>query len=156
MESTDNDITQLLTDIEQKAIEYKFYGFEYKEMATMLKEEHPETAPVYQTIRNWFMKGGRLYDAYEKYNKEQSAINLKEATALWKGHAKNAMRTVLSLMKSSKTDNVKLSSAQEILGRAYGSVPKIVFQQENKDVFDDILKEIGLLKNEQRPDTNDL
>jgi len=155
MTVTNENTTELLPEVEQKAIEYKFYGFDYKEIATMLKEEFPEVAPTYQLLRQWFMREGRLYEHYEKYNKEQTATNLKEATALWKGHSKNAMRTVLSLMKNA-TPGVKLSAAQEILGRAYGSVPKIVFQQENKDVFDDILKEIGLLQNEQRTDNKDI
>jgi len=155
MNDTNGKVMELLTEVEQKAIEYKFYGFEYKEIFTMLKEEYPEVFPAVDTLKKWFMKEGRLYEHYEKYNKEQTATNLKEATALWKGHAKNAMRTVLSLMKNA-TPGVKLSAAQEILGRAYGSVPKIVFQQENKDVFDDILKEIGLLQNEQRTDNKDI
>lgn len=141
--------TQLLTEVEQRAIEHKFWGYGYPEMQTLLKEEFGEASPTLSTIRSWFMTGGRLKDYYEKYNKEQSEINSTEARALWKTHTKNAMLTVLKLMNKGSSDSVKLESAREILGRAFGSIPKIVFQQDNKDLFDDIIKEMGIIENEQ-------
>jgi hypothetical protein len=148
MTVTNEEQQGLVTEIEQKAVELKFYGFEYDEIDTLLKEEFADIAPASKTLKNWFYKGGRLFSYYEKYNKEQSEINIKEASALWKGHAKNAMRAVLKIMQKGSSDSVKLSASQEVLGRAYGSIPKIVYQQENRSILDDLLKEIGIIENE--------
>jgi hypothetical protein len=144
-----NEDKLILTAVHLRAVELKYEGYTYAEMETLLKEQFPDSYLAKGTLANYFSRGGLLYEYYEKYQKEQSEISIKEARTLWQNHAKNAMRTVLSLMQKADKGDTKLKAAQEILGRAFGAVPKIVYQPEDKDLLDEVLKDLNLIKDDE-------
>lgn len=119
----------LLTRPELIALEMKFEGYNYKEIAKALEEEH-------LTIRKWFMSSGKLHAYYKQYAAEEAEARRKEATDTFKAHLGNAVRTLVDVMNKSKFDPARVNAAKEIINRHFGEPVKPVMNMDEDKVND--------------------
>jgi hypothetical protein len=133
--------------MELEACRLKFEGYNAKEISAKLTVEFGERAPAWQTVRTWFMKGGKLYDWYKSYTTDEAKARQDETLEMYRAHLKNAMREVIRLMNQSTADSVRLQAACKIIDRQLGEIPKTI--QIGKDPATRILEELCIIGDDE-------
>lgn len=119
-----------LTEYHKKAIELKYKGTEYAEIAETLNQLFPKTRGgkgfTEETVKHWFMEGGTLFEEFRKYETEWDMINKKLVLESKKAGiqilGKNfrlACEMLIALMGSTQ-DPVKLGAIKEIIEAVLG------------------------------------
>lgn len=114
-----------LGEKELLAIEMKFDGFNYKEIATKIDAS-------YGVVRQWFMTGGKLRAFYDAYVEEESKARRKTADDIFKAHLNTAVRTLVDVMTRSKLDIARIAAAKEIINRQLGEPLKVIASDNGK------------------------
>lgn len=135
-----------LGEIELEACRLRFEGFTYEEMMKQLVGKFGERAPAVQTLRHWFMRGGKLYVFYDGYVEEEAAARRKQSIDVFKSYLKEAARSMVYLMKTSPSDMVKFLSAKEIINRQLGEPVRPVANLNVKNPAREILEDAGLIE----------
>lgn len=119
-----------LTAYHKKAIELKYRGTEYSEIAETLNQLFPKVRGgksfTAQLVKDWFKEGGTLYEEFRKYETEWDSINKKLVLESKKAGiqvlGKNfrlACEMLVALMGSTQ-DPVKLGAIKEIIEAVLG------------------------------------
>lgn len=127
---------KLLKEYHKKAIELKYKGKTYEEIADILNEEFEKSGvkPGFsqQTVKDWFREGGTLVETYRKYEEEWDAVNKELMIAIRKAGFKileenfrTASEMLIALLGSEK-DSVKLGAIKEIYDRLLGKAKQSV------------------------------
>ncbi len=66
------DVKPRLFEMHYKALEYRYGGFTYKEIAEALNKEYPKMPPPYERIKKWFEVGGIVEQPYIDYAKKEN------------------------------------------------------------------------------------
>src|SRR3989304_1062823 len=106
-----------LGEIELESLRLKFEGFMYKEMADRLKMRFGDNGPAESTLRMWFATGGKLKEFYNNYADEEAKIRRVESRDVFRAYLKDAVRILITLMKDSPMDTVRIAAAKEIINR---------------------------------------
>jgi hypothetical protein len=141
--------------IELEACQMRFEGFSYAETAKVLIMRYGERAPAEGTLRNWFMKGGKVEPFYEAYADAEAKLRRRETKDVFRAHLKNAVRTLVELMTKSNNDGVKISAAKEVINRELGEPLKITADVGGKDPAVRILEELGIIEKHGGEDKQD-
>lgn len=110
---------------ELQAIEMKYEGFNYKEIAEATETE-------YKTVRVWFSRGGKLYEFYKAYAEEETKLRRAQTHDTFKAHLNNAVRVLVHVMNKSKLDVARVQAAKEIINRQLGEPLKVVAVDDGK------------------------
>lgn len=113
----------------EDAMRLKYEGMKYENIAKQIK------VPA-GTIRNWFMKDGLLYDAYENFVREINLETRKKMSAGLHQAGETAIKMLAALM-GSKSDVVKLGAIREINDRILGKPVQPIVMPEKPDDPDD-------------------
>lgn len=152
----DNDKQQMTESpigvAELEAVKLRFEGYSYPEISLRIKEVCGQEFKE-GTLRNWFYRGGKLYELYKDYVKSETEVRRAVSIDLFKAHLDDAVKTLFTLMAKSKSDMIKLLAAKEIINRELGE-PKKVIQAEVSNPAREILEGAGLL-NDGKEDTED-
>jgi transposase len=105
----------------KKAIEMKYDGESYETIAKSLKV-------AVATVKDWFWKGGILYDHYQEYSDLLNETKTEVAKETISKNLDIAAQMIVGLMGSDK-DEIKFKAAKEILDRELGK-PKETIQHE--------------------------
>lgn len=119
-----------ITEYHKKAIELKYKGTEYAEIAETLNQLFPKSRPgknfTEQLVKDWFKEDGTLAEEFRKYEIEWDAINKKLVLESKKAGiqilGKNfrfACEMLVALMGSTQ-DPVKLGAIKEIIEAVLG------------------------------------
>lgn len=119
----------------QRAIELKYKGKNYEEIADILNEEFKKNRVgkfSHQTLADYFKEGGTLFEAYRKYEEEWDAINRelmivvrKAGFQILEENFRTASEMLIALLGSEK-DSVKLGAIREIYDRLLGKAKQPV------------------------------
>ncbi len=123
---------------ERRIIILRAEGKPYRELVSVLKDEfHKRWTESY--VRQLFMAGGRLEQAYIEYNEALAAASLKEAKLLAQRASKSAIITMVDLMKDSNEPGIRLNAAKAIANK-YVPDRQIVFEggEAETDLPDEI------------------
>lgn len=129
-----------LTEYHKKAIELKYKGKPYADIASALSQRYPDSRKrksgrkmfSEQTIKDWFKEGGPLQVAYEEYAHEADAAHQEAVSAMKKAGMRireenyRLANEMLVALMGSQNDSVKLAAIKEILDRIDGKVERIV------------------------------
>lgn len=122
------DPWQHLPKAEMQAIEMKYEGKSYREIAE-------ELDITYDTIAEWFRTVGKLRDVYISYAAQQNELIRSEATQELKGLLKKAVRRIGKLVES-KNEKVALNAAQEVLDRELGKPTQPIVTDDSREIDD--------------------
>lgn len=98
-----------LTPEQLKALEMKFKGYTYKQIAA-------EVGKAVITIKHWFRKGGKLWEAYKKFQIEELNRIRGGAIKTLRDAATKAATTLVEFLDS-HNENIRFRAAVEILNR---------------------------------------
>lgn len=101
---------------EQLAIVLRAEGKDYEDVVNTVNAEY-SLAYKQQSIRQWFMVGGRLEQAYLEYNEAMADQAVAEAKLRIKKLSLSAATTLEELMGNNHAGNVRQQAARTILGK---------------------------------------
>lgn len=85
-----------LTEYHKKALELKYKGVLYQDIAETLTENFQKNAVnrkfTNQTLKNWFREGGPLYEAYRLYEAEMDEIHRETLEVIKKAGVESSRR----------------------------------------------------------------
>lgn len=105
------DLLPLTNEKDFKAIELKYLGNSYQEIAQAVGVEH-------STVKSWFMRSGRLSRAYLEYSMEESKNRKDNARQLFAISMDKAVKTLSGLLDS-QDERVRFAAAKEIIERQH-------------------------------------
>lgn len=133
-------------EIELEACRLRFEGHTSAELEIVLARRYGDRGPKAKTIRNWFARGGRLYDFNKSYVEEETQGRHTLAQQVFSAHVKNAARTIVLLMNDpNQPAMIRFRTAQYIINRELGLPTKAVPVTETKDPATRILERMGLI-----------
>lgn len=138
-----------LTEYHRRAIELKYKGNSYQDIAEKLSE-YAEKSRISrrfteQTIKDWFKDAGPLHEAYRLYEEEMDGIHRETLEVIKKAGARvreenfRLANEMLVALMGSQQDNVKLGAIKELLDRVEGQ-PKQFLDIKKTEVGLDLLK----------------
>ena len=141
-----------LAGYHKKALELKYKGTEYSEIAETLNELFPKVRRgrnfTDQVVKDWFKEGGTLFEEYRNYEAEWDAINKKLVLESKKAGiqilGKNfrfACEMLVALMGSTQ-DPVKLGAIKEIIEAVLGEKVAGGIDDEDLTKYEKRLKKI--------------
>jgi trimethylamine:corrinoid methyltransferase-like protein len=144
-----------LTEYHRRAIELKYKGNSYQDIAEKLSE-YAEKSRISrrfteQTIKDWFKDAGPLHEAYRLYEEEMDGIHRETLEVIKKAGARvrednfRLANEMLVALMGSEHDNVKLGAIKELLDRVEGQ-PKQFLDIKKTEVGLDLLKHEHRLK----------
>lgn len=125
IDNNNQQIDEALSEADLDAIELKFEGASLKQIAEKLGVAH-------QTVRAWFMTGGRLQEAYFKYATDEAKRRRAQATDTFNAHLNNAVMTLVAIMSKSKMDIARVQAAKEVINRLMGEPLKVISTDDQK------------------------
>jgi len=142
-----------LTEYHKKALELKYKGNPYREIAETLNSQFEKSRKAgftEQTIKDWFKESGTLCETYKLYEREMDEIHRETMDAIKKagvrireGNFRTANEMLVALM-GSQTDNVKLAAVKELLDRVEGKPTDNVGSEEKHRSYEDIIRQLEL------------
>lgn len=118
-----------LSEYHKKAMELKYKGNSYQEIAEILDSQFQKSRKgkfTEQTVKDWFKETGTLCETYKLYEREMDTIHQETMQVLLRAgvqvREKNfrlANEMLVALM-GSQQDNVKLGAIKELLDRVEG------------------------------------
>lgn len=146
-----SDLKSPIGEIELEACRLKFEGFNTSEIHERLVRKYGSNVPAERTILNWFWSKGRLGVFYKTYADAEAKMRREETKDLFRASVKEAVRKLVTLMRTSKLDVVQLGAAKEIINRELGEPLKVV-ADAGKDPATRILEEIGIIAKKESND----
>ncbi|MBI2450849.1 MAG: hypothetical protein HYV52_00710 [Parcubacteria group bacterium] len=138
-----------LTEYHRRAIEMKYKGVSYQDIAERLNEYASKSRIsrkfTMQTIKDWFKESGALAEAYRLYEQEMDGIHRETLEVIKKAGARvreenfRLANEMLVALMGSQNDNVKLGAIKELLDRVEGQ-PKQFLDIKKTEVGLDLLK----------------
>jgi len=138
-----------LTEYHKKAMELKYRGVVYQDIAEKLNEFGQESGVkrtfTVRSLKDWFRTDGPLYEAYRLYEEEMDEIHretlgvIKKAGARVREENFRLANEMLVALMGSQNDNVKLGAIKELLDRVEGQ-PKQFLDIKKSEVGLDLLK----------------
>lgn len=105
-----------LNGADRLAVQLRFEGRSYEAITATIKSEFGISKSE-NSVRGWFIAGGRLEAAYMQYTDTMSDIALREAKLLAKRLSKSAIATLGELIKAGHDDTVRLGAAKAIANK---------------------------------------
>lgn len=137
--------TQTNTDIwslkehELFVLDERYSGTRYRDIAEELEDKF-EIQIAEKTMRMWFSKNGRLYDAYKTYAKERNQIELEATEDFIRSQAYKAANCLVRIMTKGGTTS-QVMAAREILDRSLGKVRSAESQDsQQSNTLEDFIK----------------
>lgn len=153
-----------LTEYHKKAMELKYKGSSYKEIAEFLNEKFRKSRKTKnglsfteQTIKDWFKESGTLCEDYNRYEEEMDEINAetlevvkKAGMRIREANYRLANEMLVALMGSSN-DSIKLAAIRELLDRVEGRPRQAVDISEDDKYpsYEQIIKKLEREKEER-------
>lgn len=138
-----------LAEYHQKALELKYKGVLYRDIAETLNEFAQKSGVkrifTERSIKDWFRENGPLYETYRLYEEEMDGIHketlevIKRAGARIREENFKLANEMLVALMGSQNDNVKLGAIKELLDRIEGQ-PKQFLDIKKTEVGLDLLK----------------
>ena len=142
-----------LTEYHKKALELKYKGNPYREIAEILHSQFEKSRKAgftEQTIKDWFKESGTLCETYKLYEREMDEIHRETMDAIKKAgvrireeNFRTANEMLVALM-GSQTDNVKLAAVKELLDRVEGKPTDNVESEKKHRSYEDIIRQLEL------------
>ena len=142
-----------LTEYHKKALELKYKGNPYREIAEILNdqlEQRRKAGFAEQTIKDWFKESGTLCETYKLYEREMDEIHRETMDAIKKAGVRIREETfvtpneILVALMVSQTDNVKLAAVKELLDRVEGKPTDNVESEKKRRSYEDIIRQLEL------------
>lgn len=126
---------------EQLAIQLRSEGKSYEEIRNTINEEY-KLAYKQQSIREWFMAGGRLEQAYLEYNEWHADQSVIRAKLKIKKSSETAADTLDELMTDKFDGRVRYQASKTILGK-YIPDRQVVVDERNADELPSAIADAG-------------
>lgn len=137
---------KLLKKHHKRAMELKYKGKTYEDVADILNEEFGKSAVKEgfneNTLKHWFREGGTLVVPYREYADEMDNINreiiedIKRAGIRIRGENFRTANEMLVALMASENDSVKLGAIKELLDREEGKAKQRT-EVEIKETIED-------------------
>jgi hypothetical protein len=151
-----------LTEYHKKALELKYRGVLYEDIAEKLNEQCQKSGIkrnfTERSLKDWFRNNGPLYETYRLYEEEMDEIHhemlevIKKAGARVREENFRLANEMLVALMGSEHDNVKLGAIKELLDRVEGQ-PKQFLDIKKTEVGLDLLKHEHRLEKIRRKQT---
>jgi trimethylamine:corrinoid methyltransferase-like protein len=138
-----------LTEYHKKALELKYRGVLYEDIAEKLNEQCQKSGIkrnfTERSLKDWFRNNGPLYETYRLYEEEMDGIHRETLEVIKKAGARvreenfRLANEMLVALMGSENDNVKLGAIKELLDRVEGQ-PKQFLDIKKSEVGLDLLK----------------
>ena len=118
-----------LTEYHKKALELKYKGNPYREIAEILNSQFEKSRKAVfteQTIKDWFKQSGTLQETYRLYAQELDLIHQETVDIVRKAGVRvreqnfRLANEMLVALMGSQNDGVKLAAIKELLDRVEG------------------------------------
>lgn len=142
-----------LAEYHKRALEMKYEGASYREIAEKLNEHYSKKtnkAFSEQTIKDWFKESGTLCVEYRAYEKEADEIHRENTDMIKKMGVRireqnfRIANEMLVALMGSQTDNVKLAAVKELLDRVEGKPTDNVESEKKHRSYEDIIRQLEL------------
>lgn len=154
-----------LQEYHKRAMEMKYKGNSYKEIADFLNEKFRKSRKTKnglsfteQTIKDWFKESGTLCENHRLYEEEmdeihQEAIEIikKAGVRIREQNFRLANEMLIALM-GSDNDSIKLAAIKELLNRVEGQPRQFLDVKKDEGgllVYESIIRKIEQEKEEQ-------
>ena len=140
-----------LTEYHKKALELKYKGNPYQDIAEILNsqfEKSRKTEFTEQTIKDWFKESGTLCETYKLYEQEMDEIHRETTDAIKKAGVRireqnfRIANEMLVALMGSQHDNVKLGAIKELLDRIEGKPKEVISIDEKHTTYEQIIREL--------------
>jgi len=154
-----------LQEYHKRAMEMKYKGNSYKEIADFLNEKFKKSRKTKsglsfaeQTIKDWFKENGTLCEDYRLYEEEMDEIHKETIEVIRKAgiqireqNFRLANEMLIALM-GSDNDSIKLAAIKELLNRVEGQPRQFLDVKKDEGgllVYESIIRKIEQEKEEQ-------
>lgn len=140
-----------LTEYHKKALELKYKGNPYQDIAEILNsqfEKSKKAGFTEQTIKDWFKESGTLCETYKLYEQEMDEIHRETLDAIKKAGVRireqnfRIANEMLVALIGSQTDSVKLGAIRELLDRVEGKPKEVISIGEEHTTYEQIIREL--------------
>lgn len=126
---------------ERRAVILRAEGRTYAQVTANINDEFALDYAE-PSVREWFVAGGRLEQAYNDFVEAQATAALREARQTIKRASNAAAATLVSLLKPGQDPRLQLDAAKSILNK-YLPDKQIVLDAEGEDELPDELADVG-------------
>lgn len=142
-----------LTEYHKKALELKYKGNSYQDIAETLNSQFEKSRKgefTEQTIKDWFKESGTLCETYKLYEQEMDEVHKETMDAIKKAGVRireqnfRIANEMLVALMGSQTDNVKLAAVKELLDRVEGKPTDNVESEKKHRSYEDIIRQLEL------------
>lgn len=140
-----------LTEYHKKAMELKYKGNPYQDIAEILDSQFQKSRKgefTEQTIKDWFKEAGTLCETYKLYEQELDGVHketmdaIKKAGVRIREHNFRIANEMLVALIGSQTDSVKLGAIKELLDRVEGKSKEVISIDEKHTTYEQIIREL--------------
>lgn len=140
-----------LTEYHKKALELKYKGNPYQDIAEILNSQFGKSRKAgftEQTIKDWFKESGTLCETYKLYEQEMDEIHRETIDAIKKAGVRireqnfRIANEMLVALIGSQTDSVKLGAIRELLDRVEGKPKEVISIDEKHATYEQIIREL--------------
>ncbi len=140
-----------LTEYHKKALELKYKGNPYQDIAEILNsrfEKSRKAGFTEQTIKDWFKESGTLCETYKLYEQEMDEIHRETMDAIKKAGVRireqnfRIANEMLVALIGSQTDSVKLGAIRELLDRVEGKPKEVISIDGEHTTYEQIIREL--------------
>ena len=140
-----------LTEYHKKALELKYKGNPYQDIAEILNsqfEKSKKAGFTEQTIKDWFKESGTLCETYKLYEQEMDEIHRETLDAIKKAGVRireqnfRIANEMLVALIGSQTDSVKLGAIRELLDRVEGKPKEVISIDEKHATYEQVIREL--------------
>jgi len=140
-----------LTEYHKKALELKYKGNPYQDIAEILNSQFEKSRKARfteQTIKDWFKESGTLCEVYKLYEQEMDEIHRETIDAIKKAGVRireqnfRIANEMLVALIGSQTDSVKLGAIRELLDRVEGKPKEVISIDEKHTTYEQIIREL--------------
>jgi len=140
-----------LTEYHKKALELKYKGNPYQDIAEILNSQFEKSRKAgftEQTIKDWFKESGTLCEVYKLYEQEMDEIHRETIDAIKKAGVRireqnfRIANEMLVALIGSENDNVKLGAIRELLDRVEGKPKEVISVDDKRPSYEQIIRDL--------------
>lgn len=140
-----------LTEYHKKALELKYKGNPYQEIAEILDSQFQKGRKgkfTEQTIKDWFKEAGTLCETYKLYEQEMESIHRETMDAIKKAGVRireqnfRIANEMLVALIGSQTDSIKLGAIRELLDRVEGKPGESGAEDQKILLYERVIREL--------------
>ena len=125
----------LISMMDLEAVELRFLGYNNKEIGETLSRDGKRI--THQRVKQWFARGGKLFDFYNEYAKEHISEARKYSQDVLTAHLTTAVRVLIDIVQDENAStSTRISAAKYILERGLGRTPLPVSLRPEEDPLD--------------------